>query len=140
MTQVIFSPEFLSMFQEYHRKGFTYDAEQYSCFQEAIKEITYTPNQNAWCNTVLPITSPNFPPYVLYPYELMALPAGVGFSFVVQPHNLKLPLKSKYLLLGDAFRTDPDYQTLSTIILNDATLLSRTPHGNLYLNLKAQCP
>jgi hypothetical protein len=51
--------------------------------------VPYEAGADPWQNTIL---------IGYYPVELLALPAGIGVSFFVDPVDVKQPIKSKYVL------------------------------------------
>jgi hypothetical protein len=85
--------------------------------------VAYRPDASRWCNTLL--TSQ-------YPPSLIAVPAGIGLSVVRNQDLLRVPPRSHYLLLDDAFlATSPAPLDVDPI----ATL----PSGTLYVNRESGC-
>lgn len=94
-------------------------------FGSAVRDtLVYTPDPNRWCNTLLTRS---------YRSVLVAVPAGIGLTMLLDIGELRLPPMSKYLLLPDS---DP--------LLASAELrlerLSDTSEGTLYYNLDSTCP
>ena len=84
--------------------------------------IAYRHDLSRWCNTLLTAQEP--------PY-LIAVPAGLGISVVREADQMRVPPRSRYLLLDDSAHTFPP-------------AASRAATGNvsvryLYLNLESGC-
>jgi len=117
---------FLGFYREWRTPSFNYDRARLVLARNALQSlITYDSSQNAWCNTALSAASP-------FAYEeLIALPPGIGYSVTLDSHLLRLPLKSKYILLNAGSKlpqADLHLQWLGT-----------TPVGIVYRNLDAPC-
>jgi hypothetical protein len=96
--------------------------------QEWSKWISYEPDAEPWCNTIL------FPQNLLN-VRILYVPAGMGVTFYTYLHpTAKKPIHSHYLLLDQAalddFRKD-------TIHLQPIAV---TAGATLYRNLDATCP
>jgi hypothetical protein len=91
--------------------------------------MVYQPHaKSPWCNTVL-----HTPYYLFVPIEtLLAIPPGIGISAVLDEASLVFPLKSRYVLLENAFYEQYADQ------LNLQPLLP-VPNGMLSLNQAADC-
>ncbi|HCA94297.1 MAG TPA: hypothetical protein DEP38_06400 [Cyanobacteria bacterium UBA9226] len=95
-------------------------------FEKSIKDIVvYEKEISPWCNTIAT-------GYDSYRSNLISVPAGVGFSLIINSEKLQLPLKSKYVLLSD--NTLPKLRSQLNI-----EYLNTTPIGKLYLNLDSHC-
>jgi hypothetical protein len=73
----------------------------------------------------------------LYDSRILAIPAGVGISYVRQPDKLAFPLKSRYLLF-DSPADEGLYVHLQPHL--NTRLLAHLSIGDLYLNQDAACP
>ncbi|HSF20299.1 MAG TPA: hypothetical protein VLK65_32600 [Vicinamibacteria bacterium] len=94
-------------------------------FEKAVRgALVYRPDSNRWCNTLLTRT---------YRSQLIAVPAGIGLSALLDAEELSLPPKSKYILLAD---NDPLLRS------SDLRLerLAHTPEGTLHYNPDSGCP
>jgi hypothetical protein len=105
----------------------TYERASYTAFEDILaRHIHYESDQDAWCNTLL------VPVGLDFPYELTAVPPGIGLSFAFSIERVDLPVKSRYLLLDD-----PTYEVWQRRLNVDR--LDTTTLGSLYLNLDADC-
>ncbi len=81
--------------------------------------------ETPWCNTLLI-------PIYYYDSRLMAIPPGIGISWISDIQTLQMPLRSKFLLL------DPDaYQVLAERA--NIERLQSLSIGDLYYNLDSGC-
>jgi MFS family permease len=93
----------------------------------ARETLKYTPGADRWCNTVLNLTGD-------YPPEILALPAGLGYSVVMVPDRVSLPLKSRYVI------DNGSPATAKIVSASRLYPLLRTRFGTIYENLDAPCP
>jgi hypothetical protein len=129
LSNIALSPAFISTYKQFRGYNFVYPTQGIASFHLATRDfLIYQENQNPWCNTLLLVP---FAYHELYRH-LLAVPAGIGISIVIDRNQLRFPLKSKYLLI------DPDNFRVLRDKLN-IQLLGPTPIGNLYLNLDSQC-
>jgi hypothetical protein len=124
LSNVASTGTFLRVFEAKRQEQFVWDRRGVHALQEALAgRVVYRHDQPRWCNTLLTAQEP--------PY-LIAVPAGVGISVVREPDQLKLPPRSRYLLLDAPaladFRAPIRIQALTTL-----------PYGTLYLNLDSEC-
>lgn len=93
-------PSAVDAFRSLHQTRYTIDYSRIAHFaSEAGKYVRYDSNApSGWCNTVLTqaVAGYSFPP------EVSTLPAGVGFSVLLEGDRVTFPLKSKYLLIDDS--------------------------------------
>jgi hypothetical protein len=106
------------------RERYVWDRHRLTELERALDGIVvYRPEASRWCNTLL--TSQ-------YPPQLIAVPAGIGLSVVRKPENMRLPPRSRYLLLDEPVRS------AFTGPLNlDA--VATLPYGTLYVNRDSRC-
>ena len=92
-------PSAVDTFKTLHQTRYSIDYSRIAHFaSEAGKYIRYDSKApSGWCNTVLTqaVTGYSFPP------EVSALPAGIGFSVLLEGDRVSFPIKSKYLLIDD---------------------------------------
>lgn len=102
--------------------------------QSTEKFLVYSTQESPWCNTMNVTLD-------AYRANLVAVPPGIGISTIFGSENLRLPLKSKYILLGDRDLQPKIGSQLHPEILSQLHLkyLSSTPIGNLYFNLDSKC-
>ena len=123
-----FTPVFYRSFLQKRSDNYLPDLQKIHTFSKEIEgRVSYKKGPNAWCNTVLSFVSP-------WPFlqPLVALPAGIGLSVVLDPHRLQFPLKSKYILLDER-----GWEFLKN--RSNLELVSNTQIGVLYLNLDSKC-
>jgi hypothetical protein len=103
-------------------------------FQEQTREVlVYTPNDNPWCNTLAVVGWDTFQ------RSLISVPRGIGLSLVFDWLTVKLPLKSKYVLLPSKLLAEIRQTRSHEIYETDFKPLVETSLGVLYLNLASQC-
>jgi len=86
--------------------------------------VAYQPQANAWCNTLLTDAALD--------RKLINMPPGVGLSFLLRPDDIKLPIRSQFLLLNPA-----TYAILKERMR--LQFLRNTVAGNLFGNLDCGC-
>jgi hypothetical protein len=124
-SNVVTTPLFLHAFKEERQDNFVWDYRPQRELQAALAEgrVTFSDGEARWCNTLL---TSQFPPF------LTAVPAGIGLSVVREAEQLRLPVRSKYLLLDERalsqFARPPRVEPLASL-----------PYGTLYRNLDAGC-
>jgi hypothetical protein len=90
------------------------------------KWIVFDPTtKNPWCNTLLI-------PQHYYDYRLVAVPPGIGISWIQERTVIKTPLHSKYLLFDQK-----TYEALADHL--NVQLLESLSIGDLYYNLDSGC-
>ena len=110
----------------YKNDNFKSDPEERAALQTQVNQyITYDPNANPWCNTMLI-------PVNYYDSRLTLFPAEIGISFFWNAAKLTFPLKSRYLLFDNA-----SYQKFQDKL--NVHLMEHLPIGDLYLNQDANC-
>ena len=118
------SKPFLDSFSGERSDNFVWDRRGSYELADAIDgRIVYRPDATRWCNTLL---TSQFPPH------LIVVPAGIGLSIVREPNEMKLPLRSRFLLLDEPARAD------FTVPIHVQPLVT-LPYGTLYLNLDSGC-
>ncbi len=144
---LLFLPVFLGQFREFHQNRVEPDVEKIATFRaEIAPHLRYDPAASAWDNTLLvPVASQSYP--------MLALPPGIGLSFVVEATDLRSPIESRYVLVpprpsgpwpGSEIRPAParggpkEFMLVAPRNAGEPTrlrLLAETSVGNLYLNL-----
>jgi hypothetical protein len=123
-SNVLTASTFLRSFEQSRRDHFIWDRRGVYTLEDALAgNVSYRADQPRWCNTLL---TSQFPPY------LIAVPPGIGLSVVREPDQLRLPPRSRYLLLDEPAQVE----------LKDATHITpiaELPYGTLYYNLDADC-
>jgi hypothetical protein len=92
-------PSALDAFKSLNQTRYTIDHSRIAHFaSEAGKYVRYdSSSSSGWCNTVLTQAVAGY----AFPPEVSALPAGIGFSIVLEGDKIKQPIKSKYLLIDE---------------------------------------
>lgn len=139
-------PNFLHLFKEYRGANYaTYHVENIANFRQSTAPyLNFRSDQSAWCNTVLSFN----PPFVSY--ELVALPPGFGLSAVFDWRNVRLPVKSGYVLADwnkyAVSSLERDSSGTENIVVHfepggylKLKPLATTTMGTLYKNLEAPC-
>jgi hypothetical protein len=119
-TNLLFSLGFGVAFSRIHTEQFV----PYTPTTPWPQALSYKPERNAWCNTLLtdaPLDR-----------RLMNLPAGFGMSFILRTREFKAPVKSRYLLLSDK-----GYDGLKDGL--HVKRMLKTDLGTLYRNLDCDC-
>lgn len=126
VSQLAFAGPFLAAFKEERQRNFVWDRRGYAELTAALSGagVAFRPGADPWCNTLL---VSQFPPF------LTTVPPGMGLSVVREPDGLRLPARSRYLLLDD--RAWADFPRPPR-----AERLAQLPYGTLYRNLDAACP
>jgi hypothetical protein len=124
IANALIAPSFLSAYKDGRTDTFTYDRQRYERFRSQISSfVTFDAGSDPWCNTLLTM---------VYPREIVAVPAGIGLSIGEPPGAVAAPVRSKYLLVTEdgakAFGLKANLRHLTT-----------TEVGELYLNLDATC-
>jgi hypothetical protein len=128
------TPSFAAEYRQW-KPTFTFDLEQLRTLRASVaRHVTYDARAlSPWCNTILI-------PVPLYDYRVTLIPPGIGVSFILSwdpshlPEALRLPVKSRYLLLDDA-----THQALEATGQFRADRLDRLEIGTLYMNRDAAC-
>jgi hypothetical protein len=124
-ANVLLAPPFVTQYREWRRSMFgVEDRDAINKFRQQMETLVpYQPGQGPWCNTLLTM---------VYPREILAVPAGIGLSMATRQTPSAEPVKSRYLLLRD-----------NGVQLygggNELRHLAKFPLGDLYLNLGAPC-
>jgi len=123
VANLLVAPSFVTTYREWRGDLFTYDRARFELFRRQVSSsIVFHPDDNAWCNTLLTMSSDR---------EIVGVPAGIGLSVAKNPAS-NVPIKSRYLLLtGDGPQR---YRSRTTLQYLGATVL-----GDLYLNRDARC-
>jgi hypothetical protein len=124
VANVLIAPSFLSAYRDERTALFTYDRQPHERFRNQIASfLTFDPGGEPWCNTLLTM---------VYPREIVAVPAGIGLSIGEPPSAVAAPVRSAYLLLTEegakVYRSKANVRRLTA-----------TEFGELYLNLDARC-
>jgi hypothetical protein len=134
LTSLSISPWFVATYRQVREHNFTYDRSSIITFREQTKDIlAYTETENPWCNTLDVVD------LEIYQPPLIAVPAGMGFSAILNWEEVQLPLKSKYILIP-ANKLTEIVQIRGDTHLQSFRLLAETVRGNVYLNLSSRCP
>ena len=127
-TNILIGPAFFKYYRLYWTWSYQSDRSGLASLHSITQRLfIYRENQNAWCNTIL--WKSNIDPW---PYQVIAIPAGIGLSFSFDSDRLAMPLKSQYLLLD---------QTNLVRLKNwlHVKPLGTTPFGTVYRNLDSHC-
>lgn len=124
-ANIVAAPSFVKQFQEWRRFNFgVEDREAINNLRRQIETfVAYQPGQDPWCNTLLTM---------VFPREILTVPAGIGLSTATRQTPAPEPVKSRYLLLGDN-----GVQLYGGGI--ELRHLTKLTLGDLYLNLSAPC-
>jgi hypothetical protein len=119
----------LSSFGAWRAGAFDFDDENIRVPRQVLSGIlVHQPGQDPWCNTLLSMAEP-------FTYEELAVtPPGIGYSVHLAgpgDASLKLPLKSRYVLLRAGQPPLPAFGRLQR--------LAGFPFGDVYLNLDSAC-
>jgi hypothetical protein len=124
-ANVLVAPSFVEQYREWRSPMFGLeDREPINKLRQQMQTlIEYQPGEDPWCNTLLTM---------VYPRELLAVPAGIGLSMGTRQTPSGKPVKSRYLLLSD-----------NGVELYGGEIglrhLAKTALGDLYINLRAPC-
>ncbi len=128
---LLFAPVMLTGQKDWDgaKMNFTYRAPELAGSQEVLAELVIydETTKNPWCNTILI-------PLSFYDTRLTILPSGIGVSYIHSYPLPNIPIRSKYLLLGEM-----NYRELVEQNALRADLLAELPIGRLYRNLDANC-
>jgi hypothetical protein len=116
---------FADSFRDNRTASFGWDPRPLRVFEEVVApRLRYDPQAPAWCNTML--TSE-------YPPEFIAVPPGIGISFIREWERQRVPLRSRYLFLDELTQRGLGDH------LHGQALVS-LPTATLFLNADADCP
>ena len=112
----------LQFYQEFRGRAVYADRELVERFrQDVASHLAFDPMAGSWCNTVA-VTLGD------YNTQLIAIPPGMGITYLAAGRHLAHPMKSRYLLLPPAL-----------LGLVEPRTRIRQIAGNLYENLDARC-
>lgn len=93
-AHLLFLPGFLAQYAGHHLERVTWDRELVAAFRAEIGDLRYDPSRPGWDNTVLmPVES--------FTYPMVAVHAGMGVNCVIDWDSLRLPPRSRYMILPD---------------------------------------